>query len=670
MMWLALLLLFADDFDAKLTKRAEAYWQAREQAVAELKTPRQIQQRAERARVWMLDSIGGLPDRKTPLNARVTGVFLRDGYRVENVVFESLPGFRVTANFYLPTIGPGPFPAILGVAGHSVNGKASATYQYAWIGMARRGYAVLAFDPPGQGERLETLDPVTLRSRAGVGTAEHIQAGLQCLLTGTTIARYFVHDGIRAFDYLLTRHEVDPNRIAVAGNSGGGTQAAYLAALEPRLAAAVSSCYITRWRELWSGPGPQDAEQIMPGMVSSGVDFADFALAFSPKPFLITSAIKDYFPIAGARATYQEVAGHYERLGVSQAAGFFEFDDTHGWSKPRREAAARFLDKALLGRDSDGAEPPISPDPESLLYVTPTGQLQTSFGSETVTSLNLRRAIDLYGRSAGAKAVMIEQIAPVVAKRLGIPLAVAPAVWRPGASKPGAAWNEVEGTATADGAEPVSATMYEPAAAARGTIVFAGPAADAQSLAESGWRVMSVKLRGFSGIARPGQSGYSPIYQFAARGWLLGENVPAWAVADLRTAIAAVRTLPGTGKIVLIGRDGAGVIALLTSAIEPGLAGVAMENSALSYMDYCRAVVHTGLTELVIPGVLADFDLPDIARLAASRLLVASPVTPMGAPMPPNQIPGWVKQYGGALFAERAESQTAVGFYSPWLNTR
>jgi dienelactone hydrolase len=669
-MWLAFLLLFASDFETKLTQRAEAHWQARERAVAELKTPQQIQQRAERARAWMLDAVGGLPAGKTPLNARITGAFVRDGYRVENIIFESLPGFRVTANLYLPTATNPPFPAILGVAGHSTNGKASATYQHAWIGFVRRGYAVLAFDPPGQGERLETLDPVTLRSRAGVGTSEHIQAGMQCLLTGTTIARYFVHDGVRAFDYLASRPEIDIRRVAVAGNSGGGTQAAYLAAMEPRLAAAVSSCYMTRWRELWSGPGPQDAEQIMPGMVASGVDFADFALAFSPKPYLMTTAIRDFFPIDGARATYAEIVRHYERLGVSQGAGYFEYDDTHGWSKPRREAAARFLDKFLMNRESDGAESAVAPEPESMLYATPTGQLQTSVGSETVTSLNLKLAIELHGRRTAAKPMLPEQLAKVVAARLRIPVQAAPAAWTAGARKDGAGWTETEGTVVPDGGEPVAALLLEPAKTAQGTIVYAGPAADARSLAEAGWRVLSVKPRGFAGTEQPGRLGYSPIYQFAARGWLLGENVPGWAVTDMRAAIAAARAMPAAGKVVLIGRGGAGVIALLTSALEPGVAGIAMEAAPLSYLEYCRAVVHNGLAELVIPGVLKDFDLPDLARAAQGKLLVVSPVTPTGAALPPNLVPVWAKNHYGAPFVERGEMQTAGALYADWLQAR
>ncbi len=142
-------------FEAWLTKDAERHWARREAVIQGLSTAAEIRERQGYVRRTMLELIGGLPTEKTPLNARVTGSFARDGYRVENAIFESQPGFQVTANLYLPTVGRGPFPAILGVAGHSVNGKASATYQAAFIGFVRQGFAVRAFDPPGQGERLE-----------------------------------------------------------------------------------------------------------------------------------------------------------------------------------------------------------------------------------------------------------------------------------------------------------------------------------------------------------------------------------------------------------------------------------------------------------------------------------------------------------------------------------
>jgi len=81
--------------------------------------------------------------------------------------------------------------------------KAEDLYQHTWISLARRGLLVLAYDPPGQGERSEYFDAVAGKSRIGVGTAEHTMAGLQALLTGHTMARYETWDGVRAFDYLL-----------------------------------------------------------------------------------------------------------------------------------------------------------------------------------------------------------------------------------------------------------------------------------------------------------------------------------------------------------------------------------------------------------------------------------------------------------------------------------
>ncbi len=126
--------------------------------------------------------IGGLPEQRTPLNARITGRFERPGYRVEKIVFESLPGFWVTGNLYLPTSSKGPFPAVLGTAGHADNGKSYAVYQHVWISLARRGMVVFAIDPVSQGERLEYLGD-NGKSRIGAGVNEHIYSGLQCLLT-------------------------------------------------------------------------------------------------------------------------------------------------------------------------------------------------------------------------------------------------------------------------------------------------------------------------------------------------------------------------------------------------------------------------------------------------------------------------------------------------------
>ena len=105
---------------------------------------------------------------KTPLNPRVTGIVERDEYTIENIIFESRPGFLVTANLYVPKGRPFPLPGVVGTCGHSSNGKAVEPYQSFAQGLARLGYVVLIYDPIGQGERLQYPND-QLKSRIGVG---------------------------------------------------------------------------------------------------------------------------------------------------------------------------------------------------------------------------------------------------------------------------------------------------------------------------------------------------------------------------------------------------------------------------------------------------------------------------------------------------------------------
>ena len=367
----------------------------------QLTSAEDVRRHADRVRREILDAMGGLPTERTPLNARVTPGSKREGYRVDGLVFESLPGLFVTANFYIPTTHPGPFPAVLGAAGHSDNGKAAGTYQPVWGNLARRGVMVLAYDPPGQGERFEAYDSQTRKALVGTGTRAHNRAGQQCLLTGATLARYFAWDGVRAVDYLLTRPDVVPTRIGVAGNSGGGTQASWLAVVEPRLAAVVSSCYITSWSLLWKGPGPQDMEQILPGFLSRRLDFPDMIAAVAPKPYLVSSAIRDFFPIEGARQTVAETRRLYAVLGVGGALGNVENDAPHGWSQPLREAACQWFERLWFPKRGDpqarSYEHPIPLESDEQLRATPTGQVETSFKARTIFDINADSARALAG---------------------------------------------------------------------------------------------------------------------------------------------------------------------------------------------------------------------------------------------------------------------------------
>src|SRR6266850_2147085 len=300
----------------------------RKHQVERLATIEDVNKRRIYIRERMLDDLGGFPER-TPLNARVVGTLERAGYRIEKVIFESQPHFYVTANLYLPTTGHPPYPAILFPLGHEPGGKTNATWQQMLGSLATKGFVALTWDPIGQGERVQIYDEDLRESKVGDSTTEHTVVGAQCLLIGDHLARYTIWDGMRALDYLLSRPEVDPKRVGLTGNSGGGTHTAYLAALDDRIQVAAPSCYITSWRLMLQTIGPQDAEQTFPFWLRDGLDYPDYLYAFGAKPFLMLTAIRDFFPIGGARATFAEARQVLGNLGMAGNIDMFSYDDGH-----------------------------------------------------------------------------------------------------------------------------------------------------------------------------------------------------------------------------------------------------------------------------------------------------------------------------------------------------
>ncbi len=591
-MWWLLLAQLAQTPDALeiwLNARAEESFLARDRAVAAIDTRDKML--ARQAYVREALPLRVLPRQSKP-SATVTRRVERAGYTIENLMITREGGYRISANLYMPQVRVGRIPAILGVAGHSVNGKASATYQKAWVGFVRQGWAVLAYDPPGQGERLEYFDEDLGKSKVGAGVAEHNMAGVPSLLTGRPLAQFFVDDGVAAIDYLLTRPEIDPERIGVAGNSGGGTQASYLAAVEPRLKAAVSSCYMTSWKQLWGGPGPQDAEQILPGFLEKGLDFADFAYAFAQRPFLITSAIRDYFPIVGARAAHAEMKRLSNLLDQPTRAGFFEYDDPHGWSQPRREAAVRWFARYFDNRETEGREAPSDSEEESILYAAPEGRV----GGPTVADWNRAQARALEVKWAPPTRQKLEALLRMPAPELGKNLIV------PG-TRAGKTWIVV---AASQVDNPVG-----------------------QELVASGHTVEVVVPRGANANAGRGSSGYGYDYQLAARAWLLGRNVPGMQTADLLSAIRK-RTSEGF-RVWLYAQGALAPAAVFAAALEPGVERVVLDGAIGSYRDVVDARVQVGQALSVVPGILEHFDLPQLRGLSEAEFLEINPRAPNGS---------------------------------------
>jgi len=369
-----------------LTSQAFEMLESRAGKISQIKTKDELLQRQAEVQQTIWDILGQFPE-KTPLNAKITSIVKKNGYRVENVIYESLPGFFVTASLFIPDNVRKPAPAILFCSGHSSDVYRLPLYQLPLLNLVKKGFIVLAIDPIGQGERLQYFNPEKGESIIGSSTQEHSYPSTQVFLIGKSIARYFLWDGIRGIDYLVSRKEVDPKRIGVHGLSGGGTQTAYISALDERVAASAPAGYITSYRRLIESVGVQDGEQNFYHGISSGIDHADFIEIRAPKPTLIIATTRDFFSIQGSCETYSEVKRIYGLFGKPDNIEITEDDFGHGYTKKNREAMYAFFQKYLQLPGSSAEEEVDFPTAKEL-QKTSTGQLSTSLGGETIFSLN------------------------------------------------------------------------------------------------------------------------------------------------------------------------------------------------------------------------------------------------------------------------------------------
>ena len=357
-------------------------WQqdeARLAAYAAVRSAADLASLKRRTRERLLAAIGGLPETRTPLNARVVGGVPAKGYRIEKVIFESVPGLHVTALVYVPDGPPARRPAVLVACGHSAEGKAFRNYQEIAARLARRGYVVLCWDPVGQGERSQFWDAARGRSRYNLICAEHAVLGNLACLVGANLSRWIIWDGIRAVDYLVTRPDVDPGRLAITGTSGGGFQAASIGALDGRLGVVAPSCFITSLpmrmaNRIFEDPD-SDPEQDPYGSVSSGVDHAGLLLLVHPRPLIVAAAVKDFVPIEGTRRTFREVSGIYRRFGAADRVAMVEGFHEHRFSDENQEAVFAFIDR-FNGLPARYGFDPFTPLPAEVLRCTPSGQVR------------------------------------------------------------------------------------------------------------------------------------------------------------------------------------------------------------------------------------------------------------------------------------------------------
>lgn len=631
-----------------LQSRAFRQLDARRAEVARITTPAQARARGQQVRAMLTGMLGGLPRERTPLNLRRTRAVDRGSYRIEKLIYESAPRFYVTANLYIPQTGPGPFPAVLQPTGHSVQAKARAFYQTLALGLVKSGFVVLTYDPLGQGERRIFYDPALGDSKVGGTTIEHQMVGVQNLLAGESVARYMVWDGIRSIDVLAGLPEVDPARIGVSGCSGGGTLTAYLAALDDRLKVAAPACYISAWEEQLPGTGPQDAEQQFPDQLAQGLDHADFITAFAPKPYLVVSTTEDFFPIAGARRSVEEGRRIYALFDAAGKIDHAVGPGGHGMPTVVREAIYGWMNRWLKnGPPGPLPEPAFQTEYEDDLYCTPTGQVSTSLGGETASTLNIRRFGEIQPerpalRAAADLDALRARLRGEIRRLTRYEPPSGPVEVTAGSPAAHEGYTLRPLTYTAPGGRPVTALLAQPAAprgrpvlivADQGAAALFRPGADADALAHAGHPVLAIDAAGFGPTAGK-WSGYSDSWfgpdKVAWLAMMVGKPLPGLGIEDILRGLD-VLDRESLSNPIGIAQGTSAIVLLHAAALDPRLSAVVLQGMPLSYHAVAASPVSRHVLTAVIPGILGRYDLPDLGACVAPR-----PLTLLETRLPPG----------------------------------
>jgi dienelactone hydrolase len=602
---------------------AQQQLQKRENAIAEIHNVADAERRKEWVRQTLLSVIGGLPDYNGPLNPRITGRLQSENYVIEKVIFESLPGFYVTANLYRPSQS-GRYPGVLLQAGHTQEGKPEG--QRLAANLALKGFVILAFDPVGQGEREQTYDRQVDRPLAGWSVPEHIQAGAQNILIGESVARYFIWDAKRALDYLVSRPEVDPERLGAVGCSGGGALTTFIGALDPRVKAVAPACFVNSYRLLFAGPNP-DSEMSPPRILSSGLDMADYIELSTPTPWLILATEGDYFTPAGAKLVYEEARRWFGFYGAADKLRFFVGPGPHGTPLETREAIYEWMIRWLKDGKGNVHEQAVKLYTNAELLVTASGHVDDEPGSRKLYQL-----ISDEFRARQRQGSIPELLAELC--RLKIPSDGAPLEARASDESDGPDLLRQHVNFESEPGVEIGGRLYIPHSSGRKpAVLVVADRSLAETIAKTGRVVLELEPRNSPG---EGERPFVGNWQTNARADQIGRNLPAMRAHDILRGIdlLAARSDVDASSIRAAARGVKGIWLLLAAAVDTRIGKVWLDRTPYSLRAALENSMNTDLFDAVIPGFALHWDLDDLRKAMAERpILWTDPANWMGHPV-------------------------------------
>ncbi len=577
---------------------------------------------------------GEMPERGR-LDAKVVGRLKGTGFVVEKIVFQSTPGRYVTAHLYLPENVQGRVPACIEMCGHGLDGKGTGSGSAEQL--AVNGIASMVVDPFSQGERQQTIDGQGKNLTRGV-TTEHTLIAPGFILLGSSLAAQECFDNSRAIDYLLTRKDIDGDRIGCYGFSGGGTQSSYLAALDSRVKASCVGLFFSSRERTLETQGPSDGCQWIPGEGQAHIEIADMAMMNAPKPFLVLDGRFDFVDHWGALCAFEEVRRCYALLGAPDAAEQFYYDDGHAIPQKSQERMVRFFRQALL-HDGSGQVKPYTYWRSDEMRCTRTGQVNMEYKDARSA---MQECADWMDRLATDRqafcALPADQRQQRILQLLG--LSQLNGRWEATETRHESLRDVAEYRYQLDceGEYPVPVIVRIPtdatpqsricihlSDAGKGSVLAE---ADRRDFFSDGTVHVYADLRGFgetSDIFEYNLSKYwNCQYRSTVTALHAGRPLIGQRVQDLHTILnfcAADEQLKG--RPITIEADGLNAVVVMHAAVlDDRIASAKLTRTLKTWRSYILQPLQRDMMSNVIPGVLHYYDIPDLLTMAGGRITI------------------------------------------------
>jgi dienelactone hydrolase len=286
---------------------------------------------AGKLRKQILSAAGLMPlPERTPLNAKIFGRIENKDYSIEKVYIETLPGFYLAGNLYRPLGKKGKFPGMLAPHGHAQYGRLEHGPLFSvpsrGINHAKQGYVVFAYDMIGYNDTMQI---------------PHAFGGPREQLWGIGPLGLQLWNSMRALDFIQSLPDVDPEKIVVTGESGGGTQTFLLCAVDsrPKWSAPVNMISL-----IMQGGSPcENAPSLR-----LDTNNVEIGALMAPKPMLMVSATGDWTRNT-PREEFPAIKAIYDLYGKSDQVETIQIDAPHNYNRESREAVYRFMGKHVLG---------------------------------------------------------------------------------------------------------------------------------------------------------------------------------------------------------------------------------------------------------------------------------------------------------------------------------